>query len=691
MQQRDLAKRAFQKIASDSANSSEHVCARAERLKDQENPYLAKACYFMGVMSTFLESDLPKAEEYFGVVAQCRLEPLTNAASSEADESSTEATVETGPVRNRVVDCVGLPGQDDALKEQAVLSLARVAKERARIHREEAKEAKANQQAQDAERSMGLADVEDLKATTYYQQVSDKSDVLDEKYYELIYTFIDQENWSKALRDVGIFLDVFDNHPAAPQLRLLKGNLYMKKGELEKAYTQFEKVVEGSNDAQALLRELRENEADLQFMFDKLVRKVPTYDPTAYCLPRYVQQNPRGGFSPRYCLSGETVEMLYATGNMETVVGLTQDVQQQDRDIDLSAQFQREVENALNVSQGSVGTFNQGRLGLTRIRDESISIQLRLLSAELEYIRNRAEVVPKNELDKIGDALSGVQSMAIEIMLKDSERFEARMAFLRERAGSEATFAQLEAEVRQLQAEKVAMETRERNAPDALTKAEQSRLTALRTLISAKQSEMDKIRQQIDQLNIQSTVGMGASENTDHQRTLLLESFKEIREALRSHQSYVSGVDAREFFGRFNIKAVNADVNKRARAVQSCESAEAAALTELKSRLETESDKLDDIRRELAMTTDDVDELASVVTRNGFEALESTLFEVIMDADRGVAEVFWERRSRVKREIDALKKEKTVQEQILKDRFEEIEKTLNKQMNAEIESGLGGQ
>ena len=38
-----------------------------------------------------------------------------------------------------------------------------------------------------------------------------------------------------------------------------------------------------------------------------------------------------------------------------------------------------------------------------------------------------------------------------------------------------------------------------------------------------------------------------------------------------------------------------------------------------------------------------------------------------------------------------LRKRAIEQEQILKDRFEEIEKTLNKQMNAEIESGLGGQ
>ena len=58
MQQRDLAKRAFQKIASDDSNIGEHVCDRAERLQDLENPYLAKACYFMGVMRRILSTRL---------------------------------------------------------------------------------------------------------------------------------------------------------------------------------------------------------------------------------------------------------------------------------------------------------------------------------------------------------------------------------------------------------------------------------------------------------------------------------------------------------------------------------------------------------------------------------------------------------------------------------------------------------
>jgi TolA-binding protein len=161
------AKLAFMQIGIQPGERDQGVCVRAAAVSSLENEYLGKACYFMGVMNS-LESqgDLEAASNAFSVVA-------------------------------------GIADQDPRITEQAILALARIAKEQGDY----------------------------TAATSYYQQVPNDSDLLDVKLYELIYTFIDQGQWSEALRDVDIFLTAFPDHRKAAQLRLLKGHLHMKKAD----------------------------------------------------------------------------------------------------------------------------------------------------------------------------------------------------------------------------------------------------------------------------------------------------------------------------------------------------------------------------------------------------------------------------------------------------------------------------
>jgi TolA-binding protein len=607
------AKFAFEEIGLKPGAMDEPLCQRAARVSADENEYLGRACYFMGVINTIDDDEyLETAAKAFEVVA-------------------------------------GIEGQDPRVTEQAILALARIAKEEGDY----------------------------TTAASFYQQVPNDSDLLDVKLYELIYTYVDQGLWAEALRDVDIFLTAFPDHRLAAQLRLLKGNLHMKKAddsepahkapERERAHNAYLDLRERSTPVKEMLGDVAASRGDLEQIFQNVVEEVDVYESNAYALPAYA------------------VEMLIGNEDVERVVLLSRDMDQQDQDVTKSMKMLEEVQQALDVSDRSVGTFNKGRRDLTRVRDDVIYIQHQVLVAELEFLESRIDGPAASGLNRIWMDLNVLEERQVEVLGEDREgatlsaEEEGRLSSIQRET------SEIERSLRETESEMIVFQrrldlSRSEMSEEDIRQTEDS-LDALGSELEEQNETLRTLRAEADRIRIQASVGLGSSSETDRQRDLLMGDYAEIRDKLRRYRTELSGADVPDITGRIDgIWVSAAKLDSRAKAIRlTLEATEGTELAKLEKTLAEQVAKMGVIEVDFKVTNRDVDVLATDVTGAGFASLENELYHVIMDADRGIAEVFWVRKTEVNTRIKELLEEQARRKVELEERFSEIEKTLEEQ------------
>jgi hypothetical protein len=401
-----------------------------------------------------------------------------------------------------------------------------------------------------------------------------------------------------------------------------------------------------------------------------VVEGVDVYESSAYALPPYA------------------VEMLVGNPDVSLVVDLTRDMDQQDADVEFSVNVIDEVQQALDVSERSVGTFNQGRLGLTRVRDDSIYIQHQVLSAELDFLEARVDASIIPQLRGLRESINVLEARSVEVLGSDREEPEISKEQEQKFASLRSDIQEIETSLRENENVVIALQRRLEQQPVEMSPEEteeasatEQSLAEVQAQIESDKKTLDTLRGSLDRLKVASTVGLGSSSDTDKQRDYLLNDYGKVRRQLRTYRVEVTGSDAPVIFGRIDTIARDAKkLDQRSQAIRKVlEQIEGDALAMLEQTLESETVKVDAIQTDLKKTNRAVDSLATDVTGAGFESLEKELYDVIMNADRGIAEVFWVRKTEVNNRIKELLGEQSRRKAELELRFAEIERTLEEQ------------
>lgn len=501
-----------------------------------------------------------------------------------------------------------------------------------------------------------------FSATEYYQKLTSSSSHYADQLYELVWTYIKQENWVEALIAIEIFLIAFPEHHYTMQLQITQGHLHMKESAFEKALVSYESVVDTFTPVQSTLDSLesrRDSAADV-----------------------FVRMSEGEAFSDSINLPPFAVDMLVEGPNMSRAVTVNQELSRQRGDVDYTREIMEEVQGALSGSGESIGTFSRGRSGLELVEERTLVVRSDVLTVELDYLLENAPERYTPELRTLQDRFALLAIATEDVQGAQNAGANAYQTYLdqvREVQGVASTTQQLTVE---LTAEAAAI--RRQLEQKTLSAADEAYVKRLLAEVTAELVEHNKrleaLQSDTTRRQVMRTAPDTSTDNSS-QRDLIAREYDEIHKQLATYWQRTDASDRAPLQSHTNtiwtrISAVDALADRVRVKLNDTERKE---LAELRQVLLDEQGRFRSIDTTLISTTDDAGELAALITQEEFGRLKDEFSDTIMRADVGIVDVYWIRKNEISDEAERLRIERADQEAELKKRFEVIHQKLENQ------------
>ena len=493
-------------------------------------------------------------------------------------------------------------------------------------------------------------------AAAAYQRIPSTSGYFADQLYELVWTFIKQEAWSDALDSIEIFLVAFPDHEYSMTMRLYQGHLHRKAEQFERALTTYEGVVDTYQPIEKIIGGFSQSREQPAVFFDRMVQ-TDAIDKQDLPLPAYA------------------VEMLRSNPLLDRAIGTARALDGQATDVEQSDAMAAEIRSVLQASTDAIGTFARGRQGLRRVHEDAVGLRLKLLDIELSQLESGADPSVRADVQAARDTLLRLTGDADAIQGADSartERFQIhedqvlavqQVAFRLDLELADAA-AELEAHKRALDAKRGQM------APEAVTAAE-SLINELNGGLSRQRQTGDRLRSDATRRTVMAALPRAVTADTDIGRAGLAAALDGLHRDLRGLRARVSAVDAPNTFARVDELWLRAaDMDARADAtLTALENAEKVEIKLLRAKLDEFSAKVGGLHGEVKGAQSRSDALAAIITQAGLTELERAFYNTVMEADMGIVDVYWLRRTGVEEERLRLKTERAERLDELEDRF----------------------
>lgn len=499
-------------------------------------------------------------------------------------------------------------------------------------------------------------------ATDHYQKISSDSPWFADQLYELVWTYIKQEEWEQAIENVEIFLIAFPEHRYSMQLQLNQGHLQMKEKEFEEALSSYELVVDAYTPLHLTLEGLEGSREDPAVFFRRIVDRAP--------------------FEGGQTLPDYAVEMLERESEFARAVEVQRQLDSQEADLEEAEQLVEDINAALAAGEGSIGTFGRGRASLLRAQADTLSFRSRLIEAELNYLEEQAADRAQPEVEAARSQWEVLQTRSADVQGEESARTDRYQVFedqVREVQSEAFRVSQLAAS---LQSEGAALRRALEEKAGSLTDEDEQRV---RDELAEVRGELDEIQRDLETLQSPATrrvvmapLPQGRNSDASNQRTMIVNDYGSLRTKVKGVRGAVSDPERTAIFSRSDALWARLDaIDARADVVRGdLGQAEQQELAILKRKLAEETETVRGLDGDLVAVQGTADDLSVEITRSNFARLQEQVFETIMEADKGIVDVYWIRKTDVGDEITRLAKERGLKLDELNSRFNVIRQKL---------------
>ena len=476
---------------------------------------------------------------------------------------------------------------------------------------------------------------EHSEAVSAYQKLPGNSPFFADQLYELTWTYIKQGAWREALDNVEIFIVAFPEHRYTLKMKLYQGHLHRKAGEFERALASYEDVVDDYTPVRSLISEWEADREKPAAFFERLVEDgASDVGIGSRSLPEYA------------------VQLLREERNFDRVVVASKELGAQSGDLTAARNTVAEVRSVLASSGDSVGTFNRGRAGLQRVRDDALTLRIRLLRTEMELLENEGGDAVKAQLSEARMNLESASLRMQVVQGAESSRsdryrtFEDQVRVVQGEAGRVAQVVtlgqgELAAVDRLLDQRRNQMSA---EAADQVGKA----LRQVSEELEAVQQGLASAQSDTTLRTVMASVPAARHDNADEERGGIGAELDLIHRSLRAPRGSV-GADAAGSFAQVDQQWMRL-TDLDARAVQTgtvLDEAEKVEVALLRTELEQQDGLVLELNSEVTRAEMGAEALAVNITRWGLGKLENTLYETILNADMGIVDVYWLRKTEV--------------------------------------------
>ena len=523
------------------------------------------------------------------------------------------------------------------------------------------------------------------QASAYYGKIGAESEEFADKLYESVWSFVKQggaaeaafeaaapnsreaelatvdanARWGDALGQVDNFLMAFPEHRHTAQLHVLQGHLHMKLKGYDAARTAYEEVVASYTPVAARLEELGQGTTEARRFVERMGDTGGTSG-----LPAYAVQKLLGGDRVSRAISA------YLETNRQE-----QELQRAERDV-------ADLLTALSSEKDSLGMFVAARNQLTTMRGSALAMRSRLLGVELQYLKGRSSgtvrgelVALSAELDKLVESGSASESN-VSATTDRVQVYEAQVREVQQRAFRVQQVAEEAIASGRSLAEVLS------DGSSKLPRAEQERLRAeldvARADLAKSAGELDSLQSDVTRKRVMRPLETGSVQEDQVGRAGALVSFAKLRARVAGYRRAAQDTDSAATFAQIDRLWTTLDVLEKnsaeaARVVASGEAREGQAV---RQRLASTAQKVIELRRDIDGSAVAAELMATRAVLAGLRDLQLEFEADVIDAEKGIVDVYWLRRMENSDERDMLVDERSELLQDLDDRFRVVRENL---------------
>lgn len=499
------------------------------------------------------------------------------------------------------------------------------------------------------------------KASAYYDRIPKSSAEFADKLYEAVWSFVKQERWADALAQVDIFLLAYPEHRSASQLQLLRGHLHMKLRQYDEARKAYEDVAAAYAPVAARLDEIGVDSASAARFLDRI--------------------GDTGGTSglPPYA-----IEMLLGRDDVSRTLAAYLDLRSQVTEIDEAERDVADLQTALSSDSDTLGMFVQARNQLTTMRGAGLSMRSRLLDVEVGYLRGRTSGATKAELTALVKELASASADSdtvgsdVGTTTDRLQVYEAQVREVQQRAFRIQQVAEEAVSTGKSIAEVLS------SGSSKLSAADQD---ALRTDLTASRAELDQAlielqgaQSEITRRRIMRTVERGAVSEDEAERVAAIARFTVLRGRLAGYRRNVQDTDSASIYAQLDrlwgqLDSLETQSGEAARVVTTGEARETQAV---RQRLAATAQKVTELKRDIEGQRASTEALAARVALTGVRAVQDSFESSVVDAEKGVVDVYWIRKSETADEQSELIAQRAKLLADLNERFRIIRENLDR-------------
>ena len=507
------------------------------------------------------------------------------------------------------------------------------------------------------------------QAINAYQEIGRHSEHFHTALYEMTWAYVNSEKFEKALNTLEVLLLTVEDDHLKTQANILRGRLNIQLDQTDMAVETYEEIVEQFSPIKDEFNRFAKRHTNLAEYFRWLLRRHAD------------------AFQVGAVLSERASKWLENDDQLGEVVGLFDDMSYQRKDVREAEQILRDLEKALK-SGNRVEIFPNLKLAWTRIivtENELLKLSQRILDASGSLAQRQMSPAEKARLVELLQRRRALEKKFAEAP-KTAHQFQQRKQSVSRRysALKKESYA-LRKSLEQARDELKAMEKwlnkarydAKVNPKKKLDKEQEAKLV---TLLETEKTRLRRLHQELESLDTRiaqdkASVGVGdfVSQGENQLRKELLDAHREEEILLTGVLGRLAGSDkARgDRLTRQRGRVVD-DFKRLGGLLGRINAAVDLKVDDYRGQLRAERKLLKDYRRQVEGFDRDSDRIAREIGVPLFKEAHKRLTDVVLEADLGLVDVAWKRKSAESEKIQALQKEQSGQLKNLQQTMKEI-------------------
>lgn len=490
-------------------------------------------------------------------------------------------------------------------------------------------------------------------AADNYAQIGGDSAYLADILYETVWSFIKQDRYDEALKAIDLFLLAFPEHRYNGELRVKQGTLYMGCAQTP-AKCPRPPLYEGGDAYDQALATYEQIVADyepIRARFEAFAAS--TDDPRTYfrdVLTMDASTADGRSDAERSAIPSFAIAMMQSDPQLGKALEVYRALEIQRQDLEASERMIGEIDQVLS-QEGGIGAVGRLRLDAIGLQGGAVEQEIALLAAEADLLKGlgvrggSAAVTDVAALSAARESGRARRESASRVDARIAEITARKQAQMKVAEAAEETLSEivLQFQPDQTQEEREASERRMADANRALD-AERQKLRSIQVELTSAQvpgPEMvaaglpdaaTELRTRLQGMRPKSQAQFGARIDAAHQK---------LDRVLSGSAEVLSRIDAfsQTEFGR------------------------------IQERFQAEVVKVAAQRQDLDRVTAASDAVSVDLTREGFVRMEAFFADSVLDADKGVIDVYWARKLELADERNRVQDERNLLVAELERRF----------------------